>query len=403
MKGGDHMKVKFRQGDSLWYYSQLFQLPYQIIKDSNKEAKKPTIGTLINIPGYYIEEYPLVTDESLEAISTEYEIPLDAIYLVNQGNSNTQLMEKILINVPKRISSFSISCKKNYDYDHLLEDIEVLEDYYPFIDVETIGYTVLGCRIPHIKIGNGSKVIHFNGAFHANEWITTAIIMNFINEYLLALTNKQPLRGIELTPLYEHFTLSIVPMVNPDGVNLVHHGPPEMEPYKNYVVELNSYKNDFKDWKANIRGVDLNNQYPAKWEIEKIRKPQAPAPRDFPGYRPLSEPESIAMEELVERYNFDMVIAFHTQGKEIYWDFLGREPKEAESIVNEFEQVSTYKPVKHLDSYAGFKDWFIYKSRKLGFTVELGEGVNPLPLSQFDRIYKESLGIFMASQYMLLN
>ena len=48
------------------------------------------------------------------------------------------------------------------------------------------------------------------------------------------------------------------------------------------------------------------------------------------------------------------------------------------------------------------KDWFIQEFRKPGFTIELGLGVNPLPISQFDEIYRESLGIFLAGLYINL-
>ncbi|MFC3791495.1 hypothetical protein ACFOQM_22440 [Paenibacillus sp. GCM10012307] len=39
-------------------------------------------------------------------------------------------------------------------------------------------------------------------------------------------------------------------------------------------------------------------------------------------------------------------------------------------------------------------DW-----RRPGFTIELGQGVNPLPLSQFEEIAADSLGIFLAALY----
>lgn len=52
-------------------------------------------------------------------------------------------------------------------------------------------------------------------------------------------------------------------------------------------------------------------------------------------------------------------------------------------------QVSGYQPVKLTGSDAGYKDWFIQQFRRPGFTVEAGYGENPLPMSQFDRIYVE--------------
>jgi g-D-glutamyl-meso-diaminopimelate peptidase len=239
-----------------------------------------------------------------------------------------------------------------------------------------------------------------NGAFHAQEWITTAVLMNFLNDYVLSLINQWTIRGLNMSPFYDGVTLSIVPMVNPDGVDLVLDGPPDNEYYRDYVLELNNGSMDFSGWKANIRGVDLNNQYPAKWEIEKDRKPQNPAPRDFPGEKPLSEPEAIVMAELTQKENFDRVIAFHTQGEEIYWGYEGLEPSYAETIVQEFERISGYKPVRYLDSYAGYKDWYIQEWQMPGYTVELGEGFNPLPIEQYDEIYQESLGIMLASLYM---
>ncbi|MNJ38850.1 Gamma-D-glutamyl-L-diamino acid endopeptidase 1 [compost metagenome] len=106
------------------------------------------------------------------------------------------------------------------------------------------------------------------------------------------------------------------------------------------------------------------------------------------------------MAELTRQSNFAYVLAFHTQGKVIYWGFQGLEPPYAETMVNEFARVSGYEPIRNIESYAGYKDWFIQDWRRPGFTVELGRGVNPLPLGQFDEIYEESLGILLASLYL---
>ena len=35
----------------------------------------------------------------------------------------------------------------------------------------------------------------------------------------------------------------------------------------------------------------------------------------------------------------------------------------------------------------GFKDWFISEYNRPGFTVELGRGKNPLPITDADQIY----------------
>ncbi|WP_174881593.1 M14 family metallopeptidase, partial [Metabacillus niabensis] len=272
---------------------------------------------------------------------------------------------------------------------------------YPFLQKEIIGYSVLGKPIVELKIGNGPKKIHMNGSFHANEWITTSIMMYWLKNFLASLVNNQLLDGNCCSSLYKEVTLSFVPMVNPDGVDLVRNGLPNNSKYNKLILEINGYSLDFSQWKANIRGVDLNNQYPANWEIEKERKiPKGPAPRDYPGDAPLTEPEAIALADIVQKRQFDRVLAFHTQGEEIYWGYLGKEPKEAGQIVAEFERLSGYKAIRNIDSHAGFRDWFVNEYEKSGFTIELGLGVNPLPFEQFDEMYTKSKGIFLAALFM---
>src|SRR5699024_12513012 len=110
---------------------------------------------------------------------------------------------------------------------------------------------------------------------------------------------------------------SVVPMVNPDGVDLVLNGSEAAGQYQEEVLAINHQNEDFFNWKANIRGVDLNNQYSAKWDLEAQRKPTSPAPRDYPGLYPSSEPEAIAMSHLAMERNFFRLNAFPAQGEAI--------------------------------------------------------------------------------------
>lgn len=396
------MNIVVRQGDSYWYYSQLFHIPLQLILDSNREipANQLRIGQTIKIPGFVITNYQIRAGDTLWAIAQRSNLPLDSLLLVNPTINPQQLRIGQTIRVPLRIIWRVVEGRQNYTYDLMMDHLVRLKEIYPFIRIPSIGSTVLNRALPEVNIGTGSKKVHYNGSFHANEWITSAVVMTFLNDYLLALTNQTPLRGLYMNRFYQQVALSIVPMVNPDGVNLVLNGPPHEEPWRSRVVEINNGSRNFSGWKANIRGVDLNDQFPARWEIEKARREQQPSPRDYPGEKPLSEPESIAMAELTRRKDFHRVLAFHTQGEVIYWGFENLEPPESETIVTEFARVSGYEPIRTVDSYAGYKDWFIQDWRRPGFTVELGRGVNPLPISQFNEIYEKSLGIFLAGLYM---
>ncbi|UOE54399.1 M14 family metallopeptidase [Bacillus sp. CMF12] len=395
------MKVKVRSGDSLWYYSQLFMVPVNLIADSNPGVNPASlqIGQEINIPGFTLQNYTVRPGDTFWKLSSSRNLSVDALLLVNQSLNPNSLAPGVAIKLPRRVISPIVSGRRNYDYKALTADISMLSDIYPFIKVNTIGRSVLGKPIQEIRLGKGNKKVQINASFHANEWITTPILMALLNSFILSITNVRPIRGISTMPLYNSVDLSIVPMVNPDGVDLVLNGPPPE--LREEVIAINRGSTDFTGWKANIRGVDLNNQYPAKWDFEKQRTEQnAPAPRDYLGEAPLTEPEAIAMAELARENQFDRMLAFHTQGAEFYWGYEGLEPPESQVLAFEFERVSGYKAVQYIDSFAGYKDWFIQEFRRPGFTIELGRGINPLPLSQYDDIYEEVLGIFLASLYM---
>lgn len=158
----------------------------------------------------------------------------------------------------------------------------------------------------------------------------------------------------------------------------------------------------FCGWKfLKSTGVDLNLQFPAGWEeAREIKFTQgftSPAPRDFVGYGPLTEPESLALYDFTLQHNFNLILAYHTQGQEIYWQFQNYAPENAERIGEEFAEVSGYSlaEVPFNSSFAGYKDWFLQTYKKPGYTIEAGLGENPLPISQFDEIYNDNLGILV--------
>lgn len=288
-----------------------------------------------------------------------------------------------------------IKTERTYCSKYLEEDLQELFRTYPFFELGTIGYSYLGKPIYEVRIGSGSRKIHLNGSFHANEWITSLILMKWLEDYLQSIQKGGNQVVANPIQMLKDWSISIVPMVNPDGVDLVTVGAPAN--WSAICKSINFGSDDFSQWKANIRGVDLNNQFPANWEIEKERKiPKAPAPRDFPGYMFLTEPEARTMAELTIESNFDRVLAFHTQGEEFYWGYENCHPAESAHLAQIFEQVSGYKSIEYVDSHAGYRDWFIQAFCKPGFTIECGFGENPLPLEQFDKIYEDVRRIILA-------
>jgi len=280
---------------------------------------------------------------------------------------------------------------KPYSYRNLQTDLSRLKAKYPFIHIEVIGQSVQGKNIYAIRLGQGDKEIFYSGDWHANEYLTGQLLMKFIEEYSRGLRDNQSVVQNNIRYMFWNYTIWIVPMVNPDGIDIVVEGLEQNNSYYDLILAINQNSLDFRNWTANARGIDLNHQWPAKWEEEVMRSPQIPSPKRYGGESPLSEPETLAIYDFVHHHEFQMVLAFHSQGEEIFWGFEDLEPLESESIVYYFSSLTGYCPKKSATSSAGFKDWFIQEFHKPGFTIEIGWGENPLPITQFNNIYRQNI------------
>lgn len=291
----------------------------------------------------------------------------------------------------------------NYTSQINSSTIGALKEKYPFIEVGEIGKSVLGNSLLYLKMGTGRNKVFYNAAFHANEWITTPVLLKFAEDLAEAYSMRQRWYGIDVGRLLRRVTLYLVPMVNPDGVDLVN-GAIESEEVLQHTEQIaDNYPSVPypSGWKANIRGVDLNLQFPAEWEMAKQIKFEQGfttfAPRDFVGEGPLTEPESLAVYNFTLQENFDLILAYHSQGEVIYWKFLDYEPPRSREIALYFGQVSGYtvEETPLTSGYAGYKDWFIQNYNRPGYTIEVGQGMNPLPIGQFEQIYRDNIGILL--------
>lgn len=349
--------------------------------------------------GYVV--YSVKLGDNVYDIANEYKTSVERIIVANPNINIYSMSPGAEIIVPV---GNVVNTQVSYSSEILEKDIRNLKLIYPFLEVGEIGKSVLNKSLPYIKIGNGNKKVFYSAAFHASEWITSPVLMKFLEEYAKAFVENKNIFGYNAQALYYTTSLYIVPMVNPDGVDLVTGSIKNVEDaYKNAVQIANNFPEiPFPDgWKANINGVDLNLQFPAGWEQAKeIKFSQGytmPAPKNYVGTAPISEPESRAIYDFTLKNNFKLVIAYHTQGKEIYWNFQNLAPESAKIIGGKFAKVSGYllTEVPYNSSFAGYKDWFIQEYTKPGYTVEAGLGENPLPISQFDKIYNNNIGILV--------
>lgn len=273
---------------------------------------------------------------------------------------------------------------------------------YPSMKLRQLTTTAFGRPVELISFGTGPRRVLYTAAHHGNEWITATLLLAFTERLAQAQEAGEAIGGFPARELLRSATVYVVPMVNPDGVDLVTGAiQPGQEQYE-YARTLGERYPSIpfpSGWKANLLGVDLNLNYPAQWErAREIKFAQGftlPGPRDFVGSAPLSQRETRALYELTRQLDPALMLAYHSQGEVIYWQFLDYEVPGARALGEQFALASGYAlaDTPYASSFAGLKDWFIQEFRRPGYTVEVGLGENPLPLSQFPQIYRDNEGL----------
>lgn len=273
---------------------------------------------------------------------------------------------------------------------------------YPFLRSEVIGATAFQRQLRTLVIGNGPRKVFYSAAHHANEWITSLVLLKYAQELARAYRDGGSIAGYDAKEIFDTATIYLLPMVDPDGVDLVTGAiAPGSVSYEAARRLAENYPAiPFPDgWKANLLGVDLNLNYPARWltarDIKFSQGFTRPGPRDYVGRAPLNQLETRSLAEYTRLLDPALVLAYHSQGQEIYWQFDGIFVPGAEELGRAFAEASGYAlaDTPYASSFAGYKDWFIQEFRRPGYTVEVGLGENPLPLTQFDEIYRDNESI----------
>lgn len=281
------------------------------------------------------------------------------------------------------------------DFESVRDIINIFTSRYDFIGVTSIGETTLGRSIYMVDVGSpeAEADVFYVGCHHATEWMTTLLLLKFINEYCEYYKNSANAFGISIRKLYQSRCIHIVPCLNYDGVQLHLKGVDKDCVLYERLMKMSG--GDFSKWNANARGVDLNHNYEAGFyeykQIEAEKGIEAGKSR-FSGVSPESESESGAVANYL-RFNekIKAVMTLHSQGEKIYYTSSGKCPKGAYSIAKQMELLSGYSidEPEGMASYGGLTDWYIKEIGKPSFTIECGLGENPLPLSDFYKVYSD--------------
>ena len=294
------------------------------------------------------------------------------------------------------------------DHALLMAAVDEFAARYTNLEITMLGQSILGRKIPILRVGRGEKKVLYVGAHHGMEWVTGTVLLRFVNEYCELLRSHGRVNGLSVEALDEARSIYVIPMLNPDGVEYALHGIEEDNPLYERAFCMNGQSMDFSHWQANARGVDLNHNYNAGFaeykRLERDKGILGGAPTRFSGEAPESEPEVGYLCNFIRFHDdFSMALTLHTQGEEIYYTSGGEVPPKGEQIGARLCALCGYTLAKPegMAAYGGFTDWFIREFGRPSFTIECGKGENPLPFSDFPMMYLRLRKMLFAAPFLV--
>lgn len=306
-----------------------------------------------------------------------------------------------------------------YNYDKMEADLIALSDKYSNImTYESIGVTADNRKIYHAIIGNknADKHLVILASMHAREYVNSLLVMHQI-ETICENYSSASYNGEGYNDIFDKVCLHVVPMVNPDGVEISINGPDGIKDddlRKNIISMCDKY-GDSKDsyytrWKANAKGVDLNRNYDINWDKRTSDIPTNPCANEYRGTKPYSEIETNAVMNLVNRYNPNAVISYHTSGSVVYWNCnlekeLQEKDKSLFELASELTGYPDAEPNLPADTPNGptLASWLGEVKGIPTITIENGKGTAPVSDDEIASILEKNKDAIPAFALWVIN
>ncbi|WP_310605010.1 M14 family metallopeptidase [Anaerosporobacter sp.] len=284
-----------------------------------------------------------------------------------------------------------------YNYDDMKKDIQLLNTYYPdYVTVQSLGKSEDNREIYCIILGNvnAKNNILIQGSMHAREYINTQLLMAQL-EYYLTQYEKGSYKSVSYQKMFDEVAVHVIPMANPDGVTLCQYGTNKIADKKLiFALKTMQKSSNYSRWKANVKGVDLNKNFPFLWKKNVTEKKVGSM--NYPGVKAQSESETQALVKYTKSIKgLKVALSYHSMGNIIYWDYgqKGKLREQCKELVNLVKSITGYTLVTQSSStisYGGYSDYVVGELGVPAITIETGMVIAPVSHSQFNTIWKQN-------------
>lgn len=336
------------------------------------------------------------------------EVPADRVFRPEEAVSRREFATSLAAAAVPALRASNppmvVQPRQRYTYATMVSDLQRLAAAYPeVVSLQVIGESVEGRRLYAARLGRGETEIFLDAAIHASEWLTTPLLMKMLEEYAHHAAYGITFGGYRPDEVLADVTLWFMPMLNPDGVTLVLEGPEAVEngPAVRKIQQSSRSAADFSDWKANIRGVDLNRQFPVNWH-NLVQIKRVPAPSHHKGSAPLTEPEARALYEFTLERRPAMTLSFHQRGEFLVWYYRqrGEQFERDRRFAREIAKITGYSYDFYLTNGGKYHDWVITELGVPAMVIEVGQQIGDL--SEWDRIWRQNRYVGLAAAKLVL-
>jgi murein tripeptide amidase MpaA len=250
------------------------------------------------------------------------------------------------------------------DYEAITSHLRQLAALAPDrVSMHVVGASIEGRPLWALRIGGaaGATPMLINGTQHAREWLA-AMVTTCVADRLV--------RGYDSDPAIRAFVdrteLWVVPVVNPDGYQ--------------YSWSGRRY------WRKNRRGdhgVDLNRNFAIAWGGPGSSRNERA--ENYRGEYAFSEPESIAIRDLVKREHIALHVDFHTFGQLVLypWGYTPAPAPDRGLFAAVGDRIASAMFAAHETRYAlmpsvdlypasgTMSDWVYAENAAVSYTIEL--------------------------------
>lgn len=324
-----------------------------------------------------------------------YQFQIQAVYREGKQKFISKAVKRTYDN--QKIVS---SNHQKYSYTEMADDIVRLSRKYPgVVRYQVFGKSEDGRNLYEVMVGNrnASRSILVVSTLHAREYMASLLCMNQIEYY--ARNYREDLGSDKVNGILSKVCIHYIPMANPDGVTISQQGISGIHSKKLHkkLKKISKGINTTR-WKANARGVDLNDNFPYQFQVKGEAGSQG-----YSGIRAANSKEAAAIVRRIKAlksYNLKAVVNYHAMGSVIYGSSNGARTVSAAAATERM-----YQTAREITGYAsaggggnsgsggGLREYVMCDLGLPSITLEIGRHPCPGTISEFPRIWRENANL----------